>query len=116
MKVKHWFLLTAGVLLVLALIWTIINLSLENDGLRQVAAGHSRSVQALLNYAQVATRCDVSQEDVAKALDATVIQRRDGGDALQVAHLATRAEFKDGKVRMLEVTDVGRVTLCQGAK
>ena len=116
MKAKQWFLVTASVLLVLALIWAIINQALENDGLKQVAAGHSRSVQALLKYAEVATKCDVTPEEVARALDSTVLPMRDGSTTSQVAHLAFRAEFQGGKIRALEITDVGRISLCQGAK
>ncbi|MFO1246531.1 MAG: hypothetical protein U1E71_15300 [Ramlibacter sp.] len=115
MKAKHWVLLTVGVLLALSLIWAIINLTLENDGLKQVVAGHNRSVQALLKYVQVATKCDVTPEELARALDSAVLPMRDGR-TLQVAQLAFSAEFQAGEIRAIEITDVGKVTLCRGAK
>ena len=88
-------------------------LTLENDGLKQVVAGHNRSVQALLKYVQVATKCDVTPEELARAADSAVLPMRDGR-TLQVAQLAFSAEFQAGEIRAIEITDVGKVTLCRG--
>jgi len=116
MIAKHWFVLAFGFLFALALVWTVIDLALENDGLKQVAASQSGSVQALLKYAEVATKCDVTPEEVASALDSAIQpMRRDDGTS-EVAQLAFRAEFQGGKIRALDVTDVGSVSLCQNTE
>jgi hypothetical protein len=113
MKGTYWIFTGALFLAACVLLWACLNLALENDGWRQVAEGHNRSVRALLKYAEIATKCDVSPDDVAKALGTTVQPSRDATQASQVAQLAFRAEFEAGQIRMLEITDVGKASLCK---
>jgi hypothetical protein len=104
----------AAILGIAALGWMSFNLMLENDGLRQVDAEHRRSTKTLLSYIQTTTKCDVDPQALAKALAGT-LYRDATGVPTDVSKLAFKAEFKDGKVRSVEVVNVGKVSLCGGA-
>ncbi|MFT3664270.1 hypothetical protein [Piscinibacter sp.] len=89
--------------------WTTLNLAIENDGLRQVAAGHRQSIESLLGYVSVATRCDVTPQELVVAVGATP-----PGDAeKEVSYLAFQARFNDRGIAEVGVVDVKRVTVCQ---
>ena len=100
------------VILLLVIGWlgrTTLNLAIENDGLRQVAAGHRQSIEALLGYVSVATKCDVTRQELVVAVGATP----SGGAAKEVSHLAFQARFNDRGIVEIGVVDVKRVTVCQ---
>ena len=116
MKKRYLVMLILGLLSVLGLLWAVAELAVENDGLKQVVASQRRSVQDLLKFAEVATRCDVTPEEVASALSASVQTPRRGEATAQVARLAFRVEFQGGKVRTLEITDTASVSICNAVK
>ena len=112
MKFKHW-LLAGSALVVAWLAWETFNLAIENDGLRQVAESQKRSVQALLNYASVATRCDIKPQQLADSLNATVHASSTDSATSEVANLAFKAQFTKGALTRVEIVDVGGVSVCQ---
>jgi hypothetical protein len=89
--------------------WTTLNLAIENDGLRQVAAGHRQSIESLLGYVSVATKCDLTPQELVVAVGAMPPD----GTAKEVSHLAFQARFNDRGISEVGVVDVKRVTVCQ---
>lgn len=89
--------------------WTTLNLAMENDGLRQVAAGHRQSIESLLGYVSVATRCDVTPQELVIAVGAAPR----GDAAKEVSHLAFQARFNNRGIAEIGVVDVKRVAICQ---
>jgi hypothetical protein len=112
MKFKHW-LLVGSALAVVLLGWETLKLAIENDGLRQVAEGHKRSIQALLVYASVATRCDVTVQELSNLLAATVHASPTDSTSSVVAKLAFKAQYTKGTIARVEIVDVGSVSVCQ---
>jgi hypothetical protein len=112
MKAKSWILV--GLALAVAWLgWETLNLAIENDGLKQVVEDQKRSVQALLSYARVATRCNVTPTELADSLKATLHQSATDAKATEVAHLAFKAQFTNGVLSQVEIVDVGKVSVCQ---
>lgn len=93
------------------LAWSEFNLALENDGLRQNAVADRRSIEALLAYARVASRCDLKPEQVARALNADTYPSR-AESTTSVRVLAFTATFSDQGPKQLEIVDAGKVPLC----
>jgi hypothetical protein len=89
--------------------WTTLNLALENDGLRQVTAGHKQSIEALLDYVAVATKCEITPGEISEALHVAVPDRRTN----EVAHLAFVARFEDRGIAEVEVVGVKKVRVCR---
>jgi hypothetical protein len=112
MKRKLWLLVPLAALAIAGLGWEALNLAIENDGLRQVAEGDKRSIQALLSYASVATRCGVTPQELADSLKTTVHPSSTDNRAAEVAYLAFRAEFVSGTLASVEIGDVGKVSVC----
>lgn len=106
-------LLVAFALVVTWLGWTILNLAIENDGLRQVAEGHRSSVKALLSYASIATRCNVTPQELASNLKTMVQSTSVDGATSEVAHLAFKAQFDKRGLTQVEIVDIGKVAVCQ---
>jgi hypothetical protein len=103
---------SVAILVIVGLGWTSLELALESDGLKQVVAENRRSTEALLSYIEVATRCDVEPDVVAKAVNGT-IYREPGGAVTDVARLAFKAEFKEGRLQSVQIVNVGKASLCQ---
>ena len=112
MKIIHWV-FGALVLAIAWLCWTILNLAIENDGLKQMTDSHRRSVEALLKYASVATRCNVTSEELAAILKTRVQTSSKPSATAEVAHLAFKAQFAEGHVASVEIVDVGKITVCK---
>lgn len=92
--------------------WTVLNLAIENDGLRQVAAGHKQSIESLLDYVSIATKCDVTPKELAVAVGAPVPTLP--SDAVkEVSHLAFQARFNSQGIAEVGVADVKKVAVCQ---
>ena len=90
--------------------WMVIDLSVENDGLRQMADLHKGSIRSLLRFSSAATRCDTPPELVASAVGTSVRTTSAGG--AQVSKLAFDARFEGGRVSMLRIVDVDEVVIC----
>jgi 4-amino-4-deoxy-L-arabinose transferase-like glycosyltransferase len=112
MKIIHWV-FGALLLAIVWLCWNTLNLAIENDGLKQMTDSHRRSVEALLNYASVATRCSVTSEELAAVLKAQAQTSSERSGTAEVAHLAFKAQFAGGHLASVEIVDVGKVTVCQ---
>jgi hypothetical protein len=96
-----------------ACIYLILNLGMENDGLRQVVSGQRETLAVLLDYSAVATNCNVMIEDVGVFLNArhpSVGLRR---GANSVAGLSFKLSFKEGRPAELEIVEVGKTILCK---
>lgn len=89
--------------------WTTLNLAIENDGLRQVAAGHRQSIESLLDYVSVATKCDVTP----KALSTVLESAPQNGLTKTISHFAFQAHFNDQGISEVGVVDVKSVFVCQ---
>lgn len=62
--------------------WTVLNLAIENDGLRQVAAGHKQSIESLLDYVSIATKSlSVNSRMSARAAWSAASEQADGNQA-----------------------------------
>lgn len=89
--------------------WTTLNLAIENDGLRQVTAEHRQSIESLLDYVSVATKCDVTPQELSAALGAAPAH----GSTNMVSHLAFQARFNDRGIADVGVVGVKRIFVCQ---
>jgi len=89
--------------------WTTLNLALENDGLRQVTEGHKLSIESLLDYVAVATKCEVTPGEVSKALNVAT----PASGASEVAHLAFVARFEGHGISEVGVAGVKKVRVCR---
>src|SRR6476469_1378211 len=78
------------------LAWAVLNLSIENDGLKQVATSQRQSIKTLLDFTKATVRCDVKPNEITSSLKATELQRKDG--AVEVATLAFKAHFRDDRL------------------
>jgi len=87
-------------------------LALENDGLKQVVSENRRSMEALLSYIGVATRCDVEPDVMAKAVNGT-IYRAPGGTVTDVSRSAFKAVFNEGRLQSVQIVNVGKASPCQ---
>ena len=92
--------------------WALLNLAVENDGLKQVSQSHRRSIELLLDYATVATKCDISAEALAYALNANISSTSRGAQK-EVRRLAFHASFDDAGIVEVGVVDVSTVTVCR---
>ena len=102
----------SAVILLAILGWICPNLVLENDGLKQVIAENQRSTRALLNYIAVATRCEVTPQEVAEAVSGT-IYRDQRGAVTDVSHLSFKAEFKNDRVQSVQIVGAGKSLVCK---
>lgn len=91
---------------------TTLDLAIENDGLRQVAAGHVRSIESLLEYVRVGSKCDVTPKELAVAIGAPV-STQSNDSVIEVSHLAFQARFDSRGIAEVGVTDVKKVAVCQ---
>jgi hypothetical protein len=104
-----------AILILVALVawlgWSELNMALEVDGLKQNAQADRRSIEALLAYAKVASRCDLKPEELAKALNASVYPSQ-GSAGTRVATLAFDARFSSNGPREVGIVDVAKVSVC----
>ena len=91
--------------------WMVIDLSVENDGLRQMADLHKGSIRSLLRFSSVATRCDTPPEVVASAVG-TGVRKTSAAGGAQVSKLAFDARFEGGRVSTIRIVDVDEVVIC----
>lgn len=99
--------------LLLSVAWlssTVLNLAMENDGLKQVADSHRQSIDSLLKYVSVATKCNVTAQEVAAVVKATTSAE---GLSKEVAHLAFKASFDDRGIAEVSIVDVKKVEVCR---
>lgn len=102
--------------LILALgtsLYLMLNLAIENDGLRQVVKGQRESLLVLLDYSTLATSCDLKIGEAS-----TFLGSRHSGIELQpdsrsVAGFAFRLSFVDETPAEIEIVGVGKARLCE---
>lgn len=114
MKIKFLVLgLIALLVVVLTCLYQLVNLSMENDGLRQVVSSQNESIDILLDYSAVATRCDLTPEKVTMLLNAQHPIVHFQPSTNSVGGLAFKLNFKDGHPTALEIVGQRKVSLCE---
>jgi hypothetical protein len=111
MSAVRWIaVVVSGLSLVLA--WIAISLAIENDGLRQVIDGHRRSIQTLLRFTKVSSRCDLSPQEVAAALSTGDHVVTANPHSEEVGDLAFVAKFRADHLHEVSIVDVEKVEVC----
>lgn len=88
----------------------VINISIENDGLRQVAEGHKGSIRTLLKFIEATVKCELDPNAVAKQIESNIASRPPF--EYELGSLAFRARFSKAKPVEVEVIDVDKTLLC----
>lgn len=97
----------------LGCLYQLVNMGIENDGLRQVVSSQRESISVLLDYSAIATRCDVGAEEIVTRLKVhhPVIHFQQSTNTIK--GLAFSLEFKGGHPSVIEVTENRQVNLCR---
>ncbi|MFE8647301.1 hypothetical protein ACFX58_19665 [Sphingomonas sp. NCPPB 2930] len=96
------------------IIWlgsVLLDLSVENDGLKQVVSGHEDSIGMLLNFVHVAIRCDVTEQEVERSVKVSVSNSE--LEKKQVGNLAFVAKFINHKINEISIVGIKSVRLCE---
>jgi hypothetical protein len=114
MKIKF---LTIGLialfLVVLTCVYQLVNLAMENDGLRQVVNSQNESIDILLDYSAVTTRCDLTPEKLTMFLNARHPITHFQPSTNSVGGLAFTLSFRDGHPAALAIVGQRKVNLCE---
>lgn len=114
MKIKMLLVtLTVLLVVVLACLYQLVNLAIENDGLRQVISSQSESISVLLDYSAVATKCDLQPEEIAAYLSARHPLSDFQRSTASVSGLAFVLAFQGGRPATLEIVGQRKVSLCE---
>ncbi len=99
---------------VVYLIYATISLSMEVDDLKESNKTNQESMNSLLSFISLSTRCDLEFDDIRSKLgkDYSVIDDKDN-NRLRLAKVAFNAEFRSGKIEAVEVIDVKKISLCR---
>lgn len=114
MKVKS-LVATIAILTIalLGCLYQLVNLAIENDSIRQGLKFQKESISILLDYSAIASRCDVSAQEIAAQLNKRhpVIHFEQRTNT--IAGMAFFLAFKDDRPSVLGITDNQQVNLCQ---
>ena len=113
MKYGHIIVYALLIAAISYLLYASLNDAIEIDGLKQSVAQDHRSIDDLVQYIYVNSKCDVTPEQLSVRMGKGYDLLRPDKDSAEVLHLAFKAKFYEGKLTEVGIVDAAKTNPCK---